>query len=47
MLITFTERELGESKISGNIVREALPKVSRWGLTNRLAKAKALVASAR
>ncbi|RVW08745.1 polyprenol monophosphomannose synthase [Prescottella agglutinans] len=45
--ITFTERELGESKMSGNIVREALLKVTQWGLTKRLAKAKALVGSSR
>ena len=41
--ITFTERELGESKMSGNIVREALLKVTRWGVTERVAKAKALI----
>ncbi|GAB2647656.1 polyprenol monophosphomannose synthase [Prescottella soli] len=45
--ITFTERELGESKMSGNIVREALLKVTQWGLTKRLGKAKALVGSSR
>ncbi|WP_051721053.1 MULTISPECIES: polyprenol monophosphomannose synthase [Actinomycetes] len=36
--ITFTERELGESKMSGSIVREAAFKVPRWGLTHRMAK---------
>jgi dolichol-phosphate mannosyltransferase len=36
--ITFTERELGESKMSGSIVREAAFKVPRWGLAHRLAK---------
>jgi dolichol-phosphate mannosyltransferase len=36
--ITFTERELGESKMSGSIVREAAFKVPRWGVANRLAK---------
>ena len=36
--ITFTERELGESKMSGSIVREAAFKVPRWGLANRMAK---------
>ncbi|MGZ4575142.1 MAG: dolichol-phosphate mannosyltransferase, partial [Mycobacteriaceae bacterium] len=34
--ITFTERELGESKMSGGIVREALLLVTRWGVRNRL-----------
>ncbi|MCK0518778.1 MULTISPECIES: polyprenol monophosphomannose synthase [Williamsia] len=36
--ITFTERELGESKMSGSIVREAAFKVPRWGLAHRMAK---------
>ncbi|HEY9316137.1 polyprenol monophosphomannose synthase [Williamsia sp.] len=36
--ITFTERELGESKMSGSIVREAAFKVPRWGLAHRLNK---------
>ncbi len=45
--ITFTERELGESKMSGNIVREALLKVTQWGLAKRLDKAKALVGASR
>jgi dolichol-phosphate mannosyltransferase len=36
--ITFTERELGESKMSGSIVREAAFKVPRWGLAHRLGK---------
>ncbi|MDH6678711.1 dolichol-phosphate mannosyltransferase [Rhodococcus sp. LBL1] len=43
--ITFTERELGESKMSGNIVREALLKVTQWGLAKRWAKTKKLVGS--
>lgn len=34
--ITFTERELGSSKMSGSIVREALLKVPQWGLRHRL-----------
>ncbi|ETD31841.1 polyprenol monophosphomannose synthase [Williamsia sp. D3] len=36
--ITFTERELGESKMSGSIVREAAFKVPRWGVAHRMAK---------
>lgn len=39
--ITFTEREIGESKMSGNIVREALMKVTVWGLRNRVRKLRA------
>ena len=34
--ITFRERELGTSKMSGSIVREALVAVARWGLRDRL-----------
>ncbi|PSL57657.1 dolichol-phosphate mannosyltransferase [Saccharothrix carnea] len=33
--ITFTEREIGESKMSGNIVREALWRVTKWGVRRR------------
>lgn len=36
--ITFTERERGESKMSGNIVREALLKVTQWGWQHRTAR---------
>ncbi|GGH92242.1 polyprenol monophosphomannose synthase [Arthrobacter liuii] len=33
--ITFVERELGASKMSGNIVIEAMINVTKWGLTAR------------
>jgi dolichol-phosphate mannosyltransferase len=33
--ITFTEREFGTSKMSGDIVREALWMVTRWGVGHR------------
>lgn len=33
--ITFTERAVGESKMSGSIVREAVLKVGRWGARRR------------
>ena len=33
--ITFAERERGESKMSGDIVREALVRVGQWGLAQR------------
>lgn len=33
--ITFVERELGESKMSGNIITEAVVNVTRWGLAAR------------
>ncbi|NLV78771.1 MAG: polyprenol monophosphomannose synthase [Rhodococcus sp.] len=45
--ITFTEREIGESKMSGNIVQEALLKVTVWGLAARWAKLRALPARLR
>jgi dolichol-phosphate mannosyltransferase len=34
--ITFTERELGVSKMSGSNIREAVVKVARWGIDGRL-----------
>lgn len=33
--ITFVEREYGESKMSGNIITEAVVSVTRWGLQAR------------
>lgn len=36
--ITFTEREMGESKMTSAIVREALWRVTQWGLRDRLAR---------
>ena len=43
MPITFTERELGVSKMSGSNIREALFKVAHWGLTGRLDRARGIV----
>lgn len=34
--ITFTEREIGESKMSGGVMTEAFLMVARWGATSRL-----------
>ncbi|MEI7915479.1 MAG: polyprenol monophosphomannose synthase [Mycobacteriaceae bacterium] len=34
--ITFTERELGVSKMSGSNIREAMVKTARWGIGGRL-----------
>lgn len=34
--ITFTERELGVSKMSGSNIREAMFKVAQWGIGGRL-----------
>ena len=41
--ITFAERERGESKMSGNIVREALLRVTEWGVTHRLAQLRGML----
>ncbi len=45
--ITFVERERGESKMSGAIVRESLVRVSAWGLRHRLRQARAMVGGRR
>ena len=45
--ITFTERELGVSKMSGSNIREALVKVTRWGIDGRLHRARATRANNR
>jgi dolichol-phosphate mannosyltransferase len=42
--ITFTEREIGESKMSGNIVREALWRVTKWGVRRRATQLRDLLA---
>ena len=39
--ITFVERELGSSKMSGSIVREALLMVTVWGVRHRVGQAAA------
>ncbi len=36
--ITFTERELGVSKMSGSNIREAMAKVAQWGIGGRLSR---------
>ena len=36
--ITFTEREIGESKMSGNIITEAFGRVFLWGIQSRWKK---------
>ncbi|WP_136089882.1 polyprenol monophosphomannose synthase [Auritidibacter ignavus] len=38
--ITFIEREFGESKMSGNIITEALVNVTKWGVQARWETAK-------
>lgn len=41
--ITFTERELGVSKMSGSNIREAMFKVAEWGVRGRLDRARGVV----
>ena len=41
--ITFTERELGVSKMSGSNIREAMTKVAQWGVGGRLDRARGVV----
>ncbi len=40
--ITFAERERGESKMNGAIVREALLRTTAWGIRHRAAQARRL-----
>jgi dolichol-phosphate mannosyltransferase len=39
--ITFTERELGVSKMSGSNIREAMAKVAQWGIGGRIQRRRA------
>jgi dolichol-phosphate mannosyltransferase len=41
--ITFTERELGVSKMSGSNIREAIFRVAQWGLRGRFDRARGVV----
>lgn len=41
--ITFTERELGNSKMDGSIVREAVWNVARWGIRHRCEQVRNLI----
>ncbi|SDU72225.1 polyprenol monophosphomannose synthase [Jiangella alkaliphila] len=45
--ITFVEREQGESKMDGKIVREALWRVTRWGVEHRARQLRGLVGGSR
>ena len=40
--ITFAERELGVSKMSGSNIREAMVKVARWGIGGRIDRARGI-----
>src|SRR5699024_3715742 len=41
--ITFVEREEGQSKMSGSVVREALVRVTAWGVNRRRARLRELI----
>ena len=41
--ITFTEREHGVSKMGGDVIREALIRVTKWGLRRRRDQVKSLL----
>jgi dolichol-phosphate mannosyltransferase len=41
--ITFSERELGVSKMSGSNIREAMLKVAEWGVRGRLDRARGVM----
>lgn len=41
--VTFVERELGESKMDGDIINEALVRVARWGVQRRGRQLRGLV----
>jgi dolichol-phosphate mannosyltransferase len=41
--ITFTEREIGESKMSSSIVLEAMVQVGKWGVRHRLQQLRSLL----
>ncbi|MDQ0381721.1 polyprenol monophosphomannose synthase [Amycolatopsis thermophila] len=41
--ITFTEREIGQSKMSGAIIREALVRVGIWGARHRYEQVRSLL----
>lgn len=45
--ITFVERVYGESKMTGDIVREALVKVTGWGVRLRVDRARTLLPTGR
>lgn len=42
--ITFTEREIGESKLSGSFVKDSLFEVTKWGIAHRAQQLKQLAA---
>lgn len=45
--ITFIEREIGSSKMDGNIIFDSMSKVTRWGLSSRFEGAKSKISDLR
>lgn len=43
--ITFTEREIGESKLAGSFVKDSLLEVTAWGLSHRCTQLKNLASA--
>lgn len=41
--ITFTEREYGDSKMSGDVIRESMRSITGWGLKHRAGQLRSLV----
>lgn len=41
--ITFVEREVGDSKMDGDVVRESISRISVWGAQHRLAQLRGLI----
>lgn len=41
--ITFVEREIGSSKMDGNIIVDSMTKVTRWGLSARAERVRSLI----
>ncbi|SMC81918.1 polyprenol monophosphomannose synthase [Janibacter indicus] len=41
--ITFVEREIGDSKMDGDVVRESMTRITRWGLAHRRQQLRRLV----
>lgn len=41
--ITFVEREIGDSKMDGDVVRESITRITAWGVQYRLSQARRLL----
>lgn len=41
--ITFIEREIGDSKMDGDVVRESMTRITGWGVSHRLGQLKRLL----